>query len=159
MPATAAATPSPLAKREDAIIRRALSILESRQRAVGVQLDSPQSVRAFLRLKLADSDREQFGVLFLDAQNHLLSFEILFVGTLAQTAVYPREVAKRALALGAQGVILSHNHPSGVCEPSQGDEYLTQSLKATLKMLDVVVLDHIVVSRVGSVSMAERGLV
>ena len=158
MPATAATTPSPLAKREDAIIRRALSILESRQRAVGVQLDSPQSVRAFLRLKLADSDREQFGVLFLDAQNHLLSFEILFVGTLAQTAVYPREVAKRALALGAQGVILSHNHPSGVAEPSRADEALTSSLKQALALVDVKVLDHFIVGKGSPYSFAEAGL-
>ena len=146
-------------QREDRIIARALSILESRQRKTDGIFDSPQSVRTFLRLKLADCNREQFGLLYLDSQNGMLSFEILFQGTLTQTAVYPREIVSRALALNAAAVILAHNHPSGVAEPSRADEYLTQSLKSALKVVDVRVLDHIVVSRVSSVSLAERGLI
>ena len=82
----------------------------------------------------------------------------MFRGTLTQTSVYPREVVKRALELQASAVILAHNHPSGVAEPSRADEYLTQTLKAALQLVDVRVLDHLVVGRAGVVSFAERGL-
>jgi DNA repair protein RadC len=100
-----------------------------------------------------------FGVLFLDGQHRLLRLEEMFHGTLTQTSVYPREVVKRALALNAGAVILAHNHPSGVAEPSRADEYLTQTLKTALQLVDVRVLDHLVVGRGQVVSMAERGLV
>ena len=97
-------------------------------------------------------------MLFLDAQHRLIRFEPMFRGTLTQTSVYPREVLKRALALDAAAVILAHNHPSGVAEPSKADEFLTQSLKTALQMIDVRVLDHFVVGRGPVVSFAERGL-
>ena len=97
-------------------------------------------------------------VLFLDGQHRLLASEELFRGTLGQTSVYPREVVKRALANNAGAVILAHNHPSGVAEPSRADEFLTQSLKAALALVDVRVLDHLVVGQGAVVSMAERGL-
>jgi DNA repair protein RadC len=82
----------------------------------------------------------------------------MFQGTLTQTSVYPREVLKRALALNAGAVILAHNHPSGVAEPSRADEFLTSTLKNALALVDVRVLDHLVVGRGVVVSMAERGL-
>jgi DNA repair protein RadC len=82
----------------------------------------------------------------------------MFHGTLAQTSVYPREVVKRALQLNAGAVILAHNHPSGVAEPSRADEYLTQALKSALQLVDVRVLDHLVVGQGRVVSFAERGL-
>jgi DNA repair protein RadC len=96
--------------------------------------------------------------MFLDAQHRLLRFDILFSGTLTQTSVYPREVVRLALRHNAAAVVLAHNHPSGVAEPSRADEYLTQSLASALKLVDVRVLDHIVVGRGQTVSLAERGL-
>ena len=121
-------------------------------------LTSPQQVKDFLQLKLAHLGHEVFAVLFLNAQHQLVELEEMFRGTLTQTSVYPREVVKRALELQASAVILAHNHPSGVAEPSRADEYLTQTLKAALQLVDVRVLDHLVVGRAGVVSFAERGL-
>ena len=120
--------------------------------------DSPHAVRDYLQLQLAAREHEVFAVLFLDAQHHLLRFDEMFRGTLTQTSVYPREVVRRALALNAGAVILAHNHPSGVAEPSRADEFLTQSLKSALALVDVRVLDHFVVGRGQIVSFAERGL-
>ncbi|MGD9835445.1 MAG: DNA repair protein RadC [Piscinibacter sp.] len=120
--------------------------------------DSPGAVRDYLRLHLGPREHEVFAVLFLDAQHRLLQFDEMFRGTLTQTSVYPREVVRRALALNAAAVILAHNHPSGVAEPSRADEFLTQSLKSALQLVDVRVLDHMVVGRAGVVSFAERGL-
>jgi len=97
-------------------------------------------------------------VLFLDSQHRLLVAEELFRGTLTQTSVYPREVVKAALAHNAAAVILAHNHPSGVAEPSRADELLTQSLKQALALVDVRTLDHFVVAGNRVVSFAERGL-
>jgi DNA repair protein RadC len=91
-------------------------------------------------------------------QHRLIDVEELFRGTLGQTAVYPREVVKRALHWNAGGVVLSHNHPSGLAEPSRADEFLTQSLKSALQLIDVRVLDHIVVGGNQATSFAERGL-
>jgi DNA repair protein RadC len=121
--------------------------------------DSPQQVKNYVALQLGAREREIFAVLFLDGQHRLLCLEELFSGTLTQTSVYPREVVRRALALNAGAVIFAHNHPSGLAEPSRADEYLTQTLKAALQMVDVRVLDHLVVGRGQVVSMAERGLV
>jgi DNA repair protein RadC len=124
----------------------------------GMLFDSPVVVKEYLQTKLAGLDREVFSVLFLDAQHRLLRLEDLFFGTLSQTSVYPREVVKRALQLNAGAVVLAHNHPSGVAEPSRADEYLTQTLKAALQLVDVRVLDHVVVGQGHVVSFAERGL-
>jgi DNA repair protein RadC len=120
--------------------------------------EAPEGVREYLRLHLSTRDHEVFAVLFLDAQHRLLQFDEMFRGTLTQTSVYPREVVRRALALNAAAVILAHNHPSGVAEPSRADEFLTQSLKSALQLVDVRVLDHMVVARNQVVSFAERGL-
>ena len=120
---------------------------------------SPGKVRDWLRLKLATRPSEVFMAMWLDAQNRLIKAEELFTGTLTQTSVYPREVVKAALAQNAAAVILAHNHPSGVAEPSQADEMRTRNLKAALALVDVKVLDHFVVA--GSappLSFAERGL-
>jgi DNA repair protein RadC len=141
-----------------------LAVMEMARRALGEQLadapvfDSPDRVKHFLGLQLGSRDRETFAVLFLDHQHRLLRMEELFHGTLAQTSVYPREVVRRALALNAGAVVLAHNHPSGLAEPSRADEYLTQTLKTALQLVDVRVLDHLVVGRGQVVSMAERGL-
>ena len=141
----------------DQTIRRALIILESRAR-VADALASPAAVRNYLRLKLADRQHEVFVCVFLDAQNRAIAFEELFRGTLTQTSVYPREVVKEALARNAAGVILCHNHPSGVAEPSIQDQALTRTLTEALALVDVKVLDHFVVAGSSAVSFAERGL-
>ena len=121
-------------------------------------LSSPQQVKDFLRLQLAHEGQEVFAVMFLDVQNQLLQFEEMFRGTLSQTSVYPREVVKRALAVQASAVILAHNHPSGTAEPSRADEFLTQTLKQALQLIDVRVIDHLVVGGDQAISFAERGL-
>jgi DNA repair protein RadC len=120
--------------------------------------DSPQAVKDYLSLQLANLPHEVFAVLFLDHQHRLLQLEEMFRGTLSQTSVYPREVVRRAMTLNAGAVILAHNHPSGLAEPSRADEYLTATLKGALALVDVRVLDHLVVGRGQVVSMAERGL-
>lgn len=121
-------------------------------------LASPGAVRDYLRLTLSGREHEVFIALFLDAQNHVLATEELFRGTLTQTAVYPREIIKAALRYNAAGVIFAHNHPSGVAEPSRADELLTQTLKQSLALVDVRVLDHFVIGRAAVMSFAERGL-
>ncbi len=119
---------------------------------------SPQSVRSYLCMALAQPGHEIFAVLFLDAQHRLIACEEMFRGTLTQTSVYPREVVKQALRHNCAAVILAHNHPSGVAEPSRADEALTRALQSALALVDVRVLDHIVVAGPRSVSFAERGL-
>jgi len=140
------------------------AVLELARRSIGQQLaerpvlDVPQRVKDYLRLHLAGRPHEVFAVLFLDARHRLLALEEMFRGTLTQTSVHPREVAKRALALNAAAVLLAHNHPSGVAEPSRADEFLTQTLVGALALVDVRVLDHFVVGGTDIVSFAERGL-
>ena len=120
--------------------------------------DSLPRVKDFLQMQLGGRDREVFAVMFLDAQQKLLLMEEMFTGTLMQTAVHPREIVKRAIAVGACAVVLAHNHPSGVAEPSKADESLTQTLIAALRLIDVTVLDHMVVGQHEVISFAERGL-
>jgi DNA repair protein RadC len=141
-----------------------VAVMEIARRAIAQPLhkapvfDSPQAVKDYLSLQIGALPYEVFAVLFLDQQHRLLALEEMFRGTLSQTSVYPREVVRRAMALNAGAVILAHNHPSGVAEPSRADEHLTQSLRAALGLVDVRVLDHLVVGRGHVVSMAERGL-
>jgi DNA repair protein RadC len=141
----------------DAIIEQALQILESRAR-YGEPLSAPRDAINFCRLKIGLLEHEVFMVLWLDAQNRLITSEELFRGTLTQTSVYPREMVKHALKYNAAAAILAHNHPSGSAEPSQADIALTDRLKTALALVDVRVVDHIVVSASGSGSMAERGV-
>ena len=140
------------------------AVLEMAKRALGEQLaarellSSPQAVRDYLRLTLAGLKHEVFFVLWLDAQNRLIAAEELFRGTLTQISVYPREVVKRALAHNAAAVILAHNHPSGIAEPSAADEALTRALKEALALVDVRLLDHFIVAGSAQpLSLAERG--
>ena len=141
-----------------------VAVLELARRALAQQLrerevfDSPDTVKHYLQLHLAAKGHEVFAVLFLDAQNRLLALEELFRGTLTQTSVYPREVVLRALHHQAAAVVLSHNHPSGNVQPSRADEALTQTLKTTLALVDVRVLDHVIVAPGQALSMAEKGL-
>jgi len=120
--------------------------------------NAPQVVRDYLVAHFAGLEHEVFVVLFLDAQHRLIEALDMFRGTLAQTSVYPREVVKEALRRNAGAVILAHNHPSGVAEPSRADEFLTTTLKQALALIDVSVLDHFVVAGSLTTSFAERGL-
>ena len=143
--------------RRETVIARALKLLEHQVREAD-SMRLPGAVRDYLRLRLADRRHEVFCVVFLDAQNRVIALEEMFRGTLTQTSVYPREVMVEALNFNAAGVILCHNHPSGVAEPSHADEALTQTLKAALALIDVRVLDHVIVAGAASLSFAEKGL-
>ena len=121
-------------------------------------LGLPGAVRDYLHLILHSREYEVFVVVLLDAQNRVLTSEEMFRGTLTQTSVYPREVVKTALKHNAAAVILAHNHPSGVAEPSHADQLLTQSLKQALALVDIKVLDHFIVAGGSALSFAERGL-
>jgi DNA repair protein RadC len=145
-------------KTEEEILAAAELILEGRMVARDA-LTSPAAVRSYLRIKLQGLEVEAFWVVCLDAQNRVISATELFRGTLTQTSVYPREVVKHALKENAAGVILAHNHPSGVAEPSIQDQALTRTLSEALSLVDVKVLDHFIVAPGTCVSFAERGLI
>ncbi len=146
---------------EDAIIAKALAILEKRVENVNV-FDSPKAVTEYLTVRNGarpDQARETFSVLYLDSQHRLIEVVDEFTGTLTQTSVYPREIVRAALARNAAAIILCHNHPSGMAAPSRADENLTQTLKSALALVDVRVLDHFITAGGKCTSMAELGLV
>lgn len=124
----------------------------------GSALSDPYTTREFMRMRLRDLPHEVFCCLFLDNRHRAIAFEELFRGTIDGASVHPREVVKRALARNAAAVILVHNHPSGVPEPSQADELLTHRLKEALALVDIRVLDHLIVGDCGCESFADRGL-
>ena len=141
-------------------VARELLLRDLRQQMQkGPLMSSPQVLRDWLRLYCAGLEHEVFLVLYLDANHHLIEAQELFRGTLTQTSVYPREVVKGALAHNAAALAVAHNHPSGQAEPSRADEFLTHTLKSTLSLVDVRVLDHFVVAGDQVVSFAERGLI
>lgn len=146
------------AQHEDWIIQQAITLLEKRVFKAGPALSSPAAVRDYLRLKLVEEPNEVFAVVFLDSQHQVLAYEPLFKGSVDQTSVYPRVVVQRALALNASALILAHQHPSGVTEPSVADRALTDRLKAALAMVDVRVVDHFIVGKGNPYSFAEAGL-
>jgi DNA repair protein RadC len=122
-------------------------------------LTSPAATRAFLSAQLRRWPHEVFACLFLDNRHRVISFEEMFRGTIDSATVHPREVVKRALEHNAAAVILAHNHPSGIAEPSRADELLTQRLRDALSLVDIRVLDHLIVGDGEVVSLAERGLI
>ncbi|WP_070968120.1 RadC family protein [Vibrio sonorensis] len=124
---------------------------------IGEDLSSAESVKKYLTYLLRDKRREVFYVFYLNTQFKLIEEEALFEGTLDSAQVYPREVVKRALAVHASAIILAHNHPSGVAEPSQSDRRLTQRLSDALALVDIRILDHFVVGESEVVSFAQRG--
>jgi len=125
----------------------------------GPSLTSPRVAREFLIARLRDRDHEVFCCLFLDSRHRLISFEELFRGTIDGASVHPREVVKQALRRNATSVILAHNHPSGVAEPSQADEIITTRLRDALALVDIRMLDHLIVGDGACTSLAERGIV
>jgi DNA repair protein RadC len=120
-------------------------------------LKKPGDAALCFRARLGELGHEVFSCLFLDTRHRIICFEPLFRGTVDGATVYPREVVKRALYHNAGAVILGHNHPSGDCEPSEADRSITVKLASALALVDVRLLDHLVVSRQGHVSLAERG--
>ncbi|MEQ1592015.1 MAG: DNA repair protein RadC [Thiobacillaceae bacterium] len=139
-----------------AVMEMARRTLDEEMKA-GNALDSPEAVRAYLRLILHNKEYEVFCCVFLDAQNRVIAVEELFRGTLTQTSVYPREIIKRALFHNAGALILAHNHPSGVAESSQADRQLTRRLAEVLALVDIRVLDHFIVAGAFSLSFKESG--
>jgi DNA repair protein RadC len=125
---------------------------------VGHTIRSPADTEAFLMARLRDLPHELFCCLYLDNRHRVLAFEELFRGTIDGTSVYPREVVKQALKVNAAAVILAHNHPSGVAEPSQADERITRRVKSALELVDIRLLDHLVIGDGNSTSLANRGL-
>ena len=125
----------------------------------GPPLANPRATREFLRSQLRDRDHEVFCCLFLDNRHRVIAFDEVFRGTIDGASVHPRDVVKLALARNAAAVILAHNHPSGIAEPSQADEMITGRLRDALALVDIRVLDHIVVGDGACVSFAERGLI
>lgn len=124
----------------------------------GEKLTSPQQTRRFLKARLRSYQQEVFACLFLDNQHRVIKFEELFQGTIDGASVYPREVVKKALAHNAAAVILAHNHPSGLAEPSQADIRITDRLKSALLLVDIRVLDHMIVGDGDVLSFAETGI-
>lgn len=147
---------------DDSIIERAIKLIQSKLKTPGKALTSPNLVRDYLILHLAQFEEEHFSLVLMDTQHRVIGFENVFRGTIDGASVYPREIVKIALAHNAAAVILAHNHPSGNPEPSNADIHLTNRLKESLALIDVRVLDHIIVggcSQTLTVSFAERGLI
>ena len=124
----------------------------------GELIQSPADTAAFLKARLRHLKHELFCCVYLDNRHRVLRFDELFRGTIDGTSVYPREVVKEALSVNAAAVILAHNHPSGVAEPSQADERITQRLKAALELVDIRLLDHLIVGDGATTSLASRGI-
>ncbi|WP_185233552.1 RadC family protein [Teredinibacter franksiae] len=139
------------------------AVLEMSRRHLGEQLQretqfsSSKSVKQYLLAQLRDRPSEVFAALFLDTQHRLIAFEELFQGTIDGAAVYPREVVKKALSHNAAAIILAHNHPSGIAEPSSADHNITKRLTDALKLVDIRTLDHLIVGDGNVVSFADNG--
>jgi DNA repair protein RadC len=126
---------------------------------VGPSLASPRATRDFLSSQLRDLEHEVFVCLYLDKRHRLIQYQELFRGTIDGASVHPREIVKLALQRNSAAIIIAHNHPSGVPEPSHADELITQRVKEALALVDIRLLDHIIIGDGASVSLAERGLV
>ena len=124
----------------------------------GETIRSPADTESFLKARMRHLGHELFCCLFLDNRHRVLRFDELFRGTIDGTSVYPREVVKEALGVNAAAVILAHNHPSGVAEPSQADERITKRLKSALELVDIRLLDHLIIGDGRATSLASRGL-
>ena len=125
----------------------------------GTVLDSPKTTADYLTARLAEREHEVFTLIYLDTRNRLIACQDLFRGTIDGASVHPREVVKEALRHNAAAVVIAHNHPSGVAEPSHADELITTRLREALALVDIRVLDHIIVAGGETLSFAERGLI
>lgn len=156
MPSLEAALDKPV-EGDEAIIAKALRILEGRAVSSGPLLSDPEVAGRLFRLRLGSETREHFDVAFLDTRNRLITVERLFSGSIDGAVIHPRVVVQRALAQNAAAVLLAHNHPSGHCEPSAADRAITSRLREALALVEVRVLDHFVVAADRSTSMAQLG--
>ena len=142
----------------DLFVAEALRILEDKAKYSSFTANNVTDTKNYLRLKLADKEHEVFAVMFLTNQHNLIQYEEMFRGTIDSASVYPREVVKRALELNAAAIVISHNHPSGVAEPSESDKSITQKIKDACNLVDIRLLDHFVVSTKSATSFAEEGI-
>lgn len=142
---------------DNAVIAQAISIIEKRLKKYETVITSPSSTKEYLTLLLAEEKKELFMVMYLTSQHHLITAETLFTGTIDSCSVYPREVVIRALEHNAAAVILAHNHPSGVVEPSAADRHLTTKITTALGTVDIRIIDHVIVGGTNTLSFAERG--
>ncbi|MFA6270270.1 MAG: DNA repair protein RadC [Candidatus Paceibacterota bacterium] len=141
-----------------ATIDSAIAILGWLYKKQDLLATSPDRVKQFCQVQAAHLEHEVFGVLLLDNQHRLIESVILFRGTIDGAGVYPREVVKEVLSVNAAACIFFHNHPSGLAEPSDADRRITTRLIDALKLIDVRVLDHLIVTCNGAYSFAEAGL-
>jgi DNA repair protein RadC len=139
------------------LIDRAVKELSKAYKA-GLAFNSANSSKKYVQLQIGSSEVEVFCVMFLNTQNQLIEFKKMFTGTIDSAGVYPREIVKEALLLNAKSIIIAHNHPSGALEPSQADKSITRRIRDACNLLDINLLDHIIVSRLGAMSFSERGL-
>ena len=147
-------------EQEDRLIGEAKDMLYARLQTRSLELSSTNEVRDYLCLQLAAKQQEVFSCLFLDSQHRLIEYREMFMGTIDSCSVYPREVVKAALQVNASALIIAHNHPSGVAEPSNSDTKITHRLKEALSLMDIRLLDHFIVGgNDATVSFAERGLI
>ncbi|MFO1245497.1 MAG: JAB domain-containing protein [Ramlibacter sp.] len=147
-----------MAKHELAVVDAAFAILGRYLREPGKLCNHSEAVEQYLRLALMGEARELFAVLYLDGQHRAIAFETLFIGTLHECSVPPREVVMSAMRHGAAGVVLAHNHPNGTKHPSQKDLHLTETLRAALALVDVRVLDHVIVAGEGTECFSRLGI-
>jgi DNA repair protein RadC len=152
------ADPARFTAREQAVLRRAMQLLERDMGARALPLQDLDAARRYVRLWIGAADIEVFGLVCLNAQHELIAAEEMSRGTLAHTAVYPREIVRAALRHNAGAVILVHNHPSGNAQPSVADRQLTEALKSALSLVDVRVLDHMIATSRAVFSFADSGL-
>ena len=150
--------PDEIVANENEIIRQASNILLRRLERQGT-LGSPRDTETFLKVRLGGRPSEAFAVIWLDNRHRIIAFEEMFQGTLDGASVHPREVVRAALKYNAAACIFSHNHPSGVAEPSAADRNITRQLRDALQLVGVRVLDHVVVGGEEATSMAARGLI
>jgi DNA repair protein RadC len=140
------------------LVAQAIRCLEAHYQVSGDVLSSPEATRNYLKLHLYGLAYEVFAVLYLDSRHRVIQYRELFRGTIDGASVHPREVVRECLHWNAAAVILAHNHPSGVAEPSQADLSITRKIKEALDLIEVQVLDHLNVGDGQGVSLAERGL-
>jgi DNA repair protein RadC len=142
---------------QQSLMHLALTLLEEKHRP-GEALTSPDDTQRYLRLRLAGYQNEVFGCVFLSNRHRVIEVVELFQGTIDGASVHPRVVVQKALACNAAALIIFHNHPSGVCEPSHADEAITRRLREALTLIDVRIIDHLIVTGGASISLAESGL-
>ena len=142
---------------ESKILRLAEDIARYRLSKNTTKLTSPDATKKYVAAALRNLEHEVFSVVFLDNQHGVIAYEEMFRGTINASSIYPREIAKRALGLNAAAIIVAHNHPSGVVEPSRADIQITKRLVEAMSLLEIRVLDHIIVGA-EMLSMADSGL-